>query len=126
MPYYRADLDSGTEHYAVFAEATPTGEVVQHFALTIDVTNPRDDNARLASLGDEAGRILVRIDPALGWKRITPEAYEEATEIKRAIYLRDQAAGRASGPAVCAGCGGRGRQATTGKVCPACFGTGKV
>lgn len=125
--YYRLDLDGPQgEHIGLFAEVSPKGVILQQFGVGMDSSEEADlERCRLTTVADVTGIPLTAIDPALGWRLISPEDYEEATELKRRIFLRDAAVQVAARPP-CAACGGTGRYASTGKTCTSCHGTGRL
>lgn len=118
--YFRIDFDgSKGEHKAVFAECSPTGAILQQFALTLDAPDSDLELVRLSTLAGLDGKPFSQIDPSLGWKKIKPEDYEMAVETKRRIFWRDEQLKRQS-PQRCARCGGSGFLVSRKLPCPDC------
>lgn len=126
MPYFRIDMDGADgEHLGIFAESDAQGVILQQFGIAIDAGIADLEHCKLSTVADVMGRPLSRIDPELGWFRITPEEYELAVETKRRIALRDNTEARKVRPP-CGHCAGLGKTARQNSLCPFCMGTGKL
>lgn len=124
--YFRIDLDDHEgEHLAVFADANADGTIFQQFAIALEGELMDLEHCRISTVFGINNRPVDRIDVRLGWRQISGDEWETGVRLKQQIVLRDNAIARAQHPP-CGMCGGKGRLASSGGLCPSCKGSGRL
>lgn len=124
--YFRIDLDDHLgEHLAIFADANPDGTIFQQFAIALEGELMDLEHCRISTVFGVNGRPVEHIDPKMGWRQIGGDEWETGVRLKERIVLRDHEIQRTQHPP-CAMCGGKGKLASNGSLCPKCAGSGQL